>query len=148
VHVGVNATGGVIYLKRDSDESQSSLYYGGLGGSLGVGFIPFPGDLSFSLPQMPNAGVVYTLPRSGGSLTLSDFKGLCLTLELEGHFGPGAGGSMMFMGASEMLAAALGPSLLVPVILATAKACVSFGGMTAGLIPGNASITALMCVII
>ena len=141
-HLGVNATGGAMWVKRDSDASASRLDYGGLGGSLGLSLIPFPGNFSFSIPQMPNAGTIYKMPMApSGNLQLSHLKGLFVMMELCADVGPGASGALIFLGgsatAASMAGAMSGGAMQLPALIATSNACLKVGGMTATLLPVN-----------
>ena len=138
--LGVGGTGGMLHVKRDSDTSVTQLNFGGLGGGVGLSLIPTPANFSFSIPQMPSAGVVYKLPFAGRSLSLRELKGLFVMYEISGDFGPGASGSLMFLGASPLLAGTLSTPIGLPMIMATMNACVCFGGMSATLIPANVGI--------
>ncbi|MHC1742351.1 MAG: hypothetical protein AB9873_04875 [Syntrophobacteraceae bacterium] len=144
VHVGVNATGGALWVQRDSESSPRSLKYGGVGGSVGLSLVPFPGNFSFSIPQMPSSGRIYRLPFAGSSLSLDELTGAFALIEVSGDVGPGGSGCVMFIGGSTVAALStvgpLGSMLEVALFLATCNACVCFGGMTATLIPVNASV--------
>jgi hypothetical protein len=135
-----------MWVKRNSDTSESQLDFGGIGGSAGLSLIPFPGNFSFSLPQMPNAGTIYKLPFAGsGNLSLSDLKGSFVLLEIAGDAGPGLSGALMFLGGStiiaSMVAVATAGSMQIPALIATSNACVRFGGLTATLLPFNVGIS-------
>lgn len=137
--VGVNGTGGLLRLKRDSDKSPTQLNFGGIGGGVGVSLVPTPANFSFSIPQMPSAGRVYKLPFAGRTLSLHELKGAFVMIEVGADFGPGGSGALMFLGGNTMIGAMAGP-MQFPAMLATSNACVRFGGMTATLIPANAGI--------
>ncbi|MBX3243519.1 MAG: hypothetical protein KF685_03510 [Acidobacteria bacterium] len=137
--VGVNGTGGLLRVQRDSDAQPTQLNFGGLGGGVGVSLIPTPANFSFSIPQMPSAGRVYKLPFAGRTLSLHELKGAFIMIEIGADFGPGGSGALMFLGGNTMIGAMMGPMQL-PAILATSNACVRFGGMNATLIPANAGI--------
>jgi len=90
---------------------------------------------------MPSAGVVYKLPFAGKSHSQSELKGVFVTLELCADLGPGLSGAVMFIGGNPYLAAMAGP-LYLSALIATSNACVRFGGLTATLLPVNASASA------
>ena len=144
VNVGANATGGAIWINNEKDGSCSALTYGGVGGSVGVSLVPTPVDFAFSVPQMPSAGRIYKLPFAGRSLSLGEMKGLFIMLDISGDVGPGGSGSIIFLGgsyiASSIAGAVSAGFLQLPAILATCNACVCFGGISASLIPVNASV--------
>lgn len=144
VNVGANATGGAIWIKNESNGSTHSLKYGGVGGSVGVSLVPTIIDFAFSIPQMPSAGKIFKLPFAGRSLSLKEMKGIFVMLDISGDVGPGGSGSMIFLGGSYLassIAGALTAGLLqIPAVLATCNACVCFGGLTASVIPVNASV--------
>lgn len=138
--VGVGGTGGMLHVKRDSDANVTKLNFGGVGGGVGLSLVPTPANFSFSLPQMPSSGVVYKLPFAGRTLSLRELKGLFVMYEIGADFGPGASGSLMFLGASPFLAPTISTPIGLPMIMATMNACVCFGGMSASLIPANVGI--------
>lgn len=144
VHVGVNATGGGLWIKNSRNNTTATLKYGGIGGSVGVGLVPCPFDFSFSIPQMPSAGVIYKLPYAGRSLSLNEMKGPFVMLEVSGDVGAGLSGALMFLGGSTFWSSVAGTvsggALQIPALLATSCACVRFGGLTASLIPVSAGI--------
>lgn len=137
--VAVGGTMGAIWVKYRGGGQSTRLTYGGAGGSLGASLIPFPGNFSFSIPQMPSGGVVYKLPSAGKTLSLSEMRGVFLLFELAADWGPGASGAVMFIGGNQVLASVVGPGMYVLAMLATSKACVRFGGMTATAVPFNAA---------
>lgn len=145
VNVGANATGGAIWVKDEANGSTHSLKYGGVGGSVGVSLVPTPVDFAFSIPQFPSAGRIYKLPFAGRSLSLREMKGLFVMLDISGDVGPGGSGSIIFLGGSWLassIAGALSAGFLqMPALLATCNAVVCFGGLTASVIPVNASVT-------
>ncbi|MBS1797840.1 MAG: hypothetical protein JSS81_28730 [Acidobacteria bacterium] len=147
-HVGINAGGGVLHVKRDSDPAPTVLHYGGLGGSVGLSLIPFVGNFSFSITAMPSAGRIYKLPLAGRTLSLDELRGPFVALEVGADAGPGVGGALMFIGGSMLAANVAGSmtsgSMTLVALMATAKACAAFGGMTATVLPFNASISALV----
>ena len=65
-------------------------------------------------------------------------------MQLSGDFGPGGSGSIMFLGgnqiASSLAGAVSGGAMTIPALIATANGAVMFGGMTATIIPANASV--------
>lgn len=142
-HLGINAEGGAIYLARGTERVR--LMYGGVGGSVGLSLVPSPINFSFSMKQMPSTGVVYRLPFAGASLDRSELTGGCVMLEVAGDTGPGASGTMMFMGGNEffaLAAAALSAGTgYLPALIASSNGVVFFGGMTATLLPFNVSAT-------
>jgi hypothetical protein len=138
--VSVAGTVGAIWIKYGGGGKPIRLTYGGLGGSVGLSLVPFPGNFSFSIPAMPSAGVIYKMPFAGKTLSQSEFKGGLVMMELCADLGPGASGAVMFVGGNPYLAAAAGP-LSLPALIATSNACVRFGGLTATLLPVNASAT-------
>lgn len=145
-HLGVNAAGGAMWVKRDSDAAESRLDFGGVGGSAGLSLIPFPGNFSFSLAQMPNAGTIYKLPFAGsGNLALSDLKGAFVMMELAGDAGPGMSGSLFFLGGSVIIATIVGAAtagtMEISALIATANACVRVGGMTVTVLPFNIGVS-------
>jgi hypothetical protein len=138
--VSVAATMGALWVAFGT-ANPIRLTYGGVGGSVGLSLVPFPGNFSFSIPAMPSAGVVYKLPFAGKSLSAGELKGQFLMFELAADWGPGASGALMFLGGNQTFASLVGPALYIPALIATSSACVRFGGMTATLIPVNASAT-------
>jgi hypothetical protein len=142
--LGVNVTGGLIRVKRDSDAQPAQLNFGGVGGSAGLGLVPIPPRFSFSLPEMPSAGCVYKLPPAGDTLSLQEMKGGLIIIEVGADAGAGVSGGYMFLGGWLCLATALGVGsmglLHVPTLLTTSNACVKFGGMTANAIPYNVGV--------
>lgn len=138
--VSVAGTLGAIWIKYGKGGKPIRLTYGGLGGSIGLSLVPFPGNFSFSIPAMPSAGVIYKMPFAGKTLSESEFKGGLVMMELCGDLGPGLSGAVMFVGGNPYIAAAAGP-LTVPALIATSNACVRFGGLTASLLPVNVSTT-------
>ena len=141
--LSVAGTAGAIWVKNGSTGKTIRLTYGGAGGSVGLSLVPFPGNFSFSIPQMPSAGTIYKLPFAGKTLSESELKGGFIMTELCADLGPGLSGALMFLGGNPYLAAAAGPLASVALI-ATANACVRFGGLTATLLPVNASATVYM----
>jgi hypothetical protein len=145
IHVGVNATGGGLWIQNTKTNTTATLKYGGIGGSVGVGLIPCPFDFSFSIPQFPSAGVIYKLPYAGRSLSLDELKGPFVMLEVSGDVGPGLSGALMFIGGSSFLAniagTVSGGALRIPALLATSCAVVRFGGLTASVIPVSAGVS-------
>ena len=144
VRVGVNATGGGLWIKNSKDNTTATLKYGGVGGSFGVELLPSLIDFSFSIPQMPSAGVIYKFPYAGRTLSLSEFEGAFVMFEIFGDVGPGVSGALMFLGCSTFWASVIGlvseGVLIVPTLMATACACVRFGGLTYSPIPVNAGV--------
>lgn len=142
--VGVNATGGALWVQRDSDANPTTLRYGGIGGSLGVSLVPTPVNFSFSIPQFPSTGVIYKLPFAGRTLSLNELKGNFVMMELSGDLGPGGSGAIMFLGGSQIASSLAGAvsagSMAIPALIATSNGAVMFGGMTATVIPVNASV--------
>lgn len=145
VHVGVNATAGGLWIKNIRDNTEVTLKYGGIGGSVGVGLVPCPIDFSFSIPQMPSRGIIFKLPYAGKTLSLNELKGEFVMLEISGDVGPGGSGALMFLGCSTFWSTLAGSlsfgALQVPALMATANACVMFGGMTVSIIPVSANVT-------
>jgi hypothetical protein len=135
--VSAAGTAGALWVKYGSSKP-IRLTYGGVGGSVGVSLVPFPANFSFSLPQMPNAGVIYKLPFAGKTLSESELKGLFVMIEICADWGAGLSGAVMFIGGSPQLASIAGP-LFVPALIASSNACVRFGGLTATWLPLNAS---------
>lgn len=111
---------------------------------MGVSLVPTVADFAFSLPQMPSAGKIYKLPFAGRSLSLREMRGLFVMIDISGDVGPGGSGSVIFLGGSYIAASVAGVVsagiLQLPAILATCNAVVCFGGITASLIPVNASV--------
>lgn len=142
--VGINATGGALWVQRDADPNPTTLRYGGIGGSLGVSLVPTPVNFSFSIPQMPSKGVIYKLPFAGRTLSSNELKGTFIQIEIAGDFGPGGSSSLMFLGGSYLagvFASTLSfGTMQIPAMIATSNACVFFGGMTVSIIPANASV--------
>jgi hypothetical protein len=145
-HIGLNATRGVLWLKEGASGKPVPLNYAGLGTSAGLAMIPFPGNISLSLPQMPSSGTVYTLPFAGATLTLHELRGAFVLVGLAGDFGAGWGQCLMFLGGNSLIASALGAAsagyLQVPALLASSNACVQFGGMSATALPTNVGVSA------
>jgi hypothetical protein len=148
VHVGANVTAGAIWLQDGAGGKPIRFTFGGVGGSASLNLVPFPANLSFSMPQMPSSGTVYKLPYAGGTLSESELRGAFVQIGIASDFGPGYGQSLMFMGGSASLAAILnmmpgvGMILNLTALLATSNACVRFGGMSATLLPGNVGLAA------
>lgn len=138
--LSVAGTAGALWLKYGKGKP-IRFTYGGAGGSVGLSLVPFPGNFSFSIPAMPSAGVVYKLPFAGKSLSESELRGTFVMMELCADLGPGLSGAVMFIGGNPYLAAMAGP-LYIPALIASSNACVRFGGLTATLLPVNASVTA------
>lgn len=119
--------------------------------TVGVSLIPTIVDFSFSLPQMPSSGVIYKLAFAGKTLSFSELQGLFVMVDISGDVGPGGSGSIMFLGGSYLISSIAGfasaGALQIPAILATCNAAVCFGGLTASVIPANASITCYLGVI-
>ena len=140
-HLGINAEGGAIYLFRDREHVR--LIYGGVGCSAGLSLVPSPVNFSFAMTQMPSAGVVYRLPLAGRMLDRSELSGGCVFFDVSADGGPGASGSMMFIGGSTLFASAAsalsGGMGYLPALIASSNGVVFFGGMTATLLPFNAS---------
>ena len=61
-HVGLNGTTGAIWVKHGAKGSTVRLSYAGVGGSAGLALIPFPANLSFSIPAMPSSGTSTNCP--------------------------------------------------------------------------------------
>ncbi|MCP5450038.1 MAG: hypothetical protein H6972_05665 [Gammaproteobacteria bacterium] len=142
VHAGVNGTVGAIWVKRDSQQTPIRLTYGGLGSSVGLSLVPFAGNFSFSMPNMPSRGRIYKFPLAGSTLSLHELKGPFIEFEVAADSGPGGNLSCMFIGGSRIIAStSLTPAGYIFDLMATAKAGVIFGGMTATVIPINANIT-------
>ena len=143
-HLGVNATGGALWVKRDSDTSETRLTFGGIGGSASLSLVPSPVNFSFSIPQMPSAGRIYKLPFAGRTLSRRELSGPFVLLEIAADAGPGLSGALMFIGgsivASTVAGAASAGAMTIPAIIATSNACVRFGGLTATLLPFNIGI--------
>ncbi len=142
--LSVAGTGGLIQVQRDVDRTPTQLNFGGLGGSVGLSLIPSPANFSFSIPAMPSAGRIYKLPMAGRSLSLREMKGAFVMFEAGADFGAGASGAFMFLGGNSFaagMAGAISPALNLPTLIATSKACVRFGGMTATLLPANVGVT-------
>ena len=137
--VAVAGTMGAFWVREDSG-APIRLIYGGAGGAVGLSLIPFPGNFSFSIPAMPSVGTIYRLPRAGKGLSLNELKGTFLMMELSADWGPGVSGALMFLGGAPQLAVLAGP-FFVPALIATSKACVRFGGITATVLPVNAGAT-------
>jgi hypothetical protein len=146
VHVGVNLTGGALWLKDGDDGKPIECRYGGIGGSLSLYAIPFLGNISFSLPQMPSYGMVYQLPCAGTTLSLKELTGTFVLFVGSADAGVGWSGSVMFIGGSPMVAGMVGATTAnlgyVAALLATSKACVRFHGMGVTLLPYNIGVNA------
>lgn len=141
-HVGVAVEGGALWVKRDADPSTTRLTFGSIGGSLGLSLIPSPVNFSFSIPEMPSAGTIYSLFAAGRTLTRDELSGVLVAYEVNADVGAGFAGSLMFLGGSWALGTAMmstGGVLTIPALIASSKACVRFGGMTATLLPANVS---------
>ena len=143
VHIGINGEGGAVYLSRGRERVR--LLYGGFGGSVALALVPTVVNLSFSMVQMPSAGVVYRLPYAGRSVERRELSGGCVLLEIAGDTGPGASGTMMFLGGNQLFAITAGALTqtmgYLPALLATCNAVAFFGGMTATLLPVNVAAT-------
>jgi len=137
--VSLAGTLGAFWVRKDAGPPVR-LLYGGAGGAVGLSLIPFPGNFSFSTPAMPSVGAIYRLPCGGKSLSLNELKGTFLMMELSADWGPGASGALMFLGGAPQLAVLAGP-FVIPAFIATSKACVRFGGITATVLPVNAGAT-------
>jgi hypothetical protein len=145
-HVGLNGTTGAIWVKGRGNSATIRLTYAGAGGSVGLALIPFPGNFSFSIPQMPSSGKIYQLPFAGKTLSLNELKGAFVLLGVAGDFGPGWGQSAMFLGGDIRIAIAMSvvtsAAMQVPTLIATSNACVRFGGMVATALPANLGFSA------
>lgn len=143
--VGINATGGSMWVQKDGSDSQVRLDYGGIGGSLGLSLVPTPVNGSFSLPALPSTGRIYRLPFAGRSVSKRELKGAFVMLEVGADWGAGVSGAFMFMGGSiplAMMASAVSAgSGMVPTLIATSNACVAFGGVAITVIPANVSVS-------
>lgn len=142
-HVGFNASGGALWIRKKPDGAPQTLKYGGLGGAGSVNVVPSPVNLSFSMTQMPSYGTIYDLPLRGDCSTLDELKGPFVQLGYSGDFGPGYGFSFMFMGCDPVAMTSLisvpGPMVVarIPQVCMTARAFARFHGMSATLLPGN-----------
>lgn len=150
VHIGVNMTGGALWLKDGASGPPTKLTYGGAGFGASLSTIPFPANFSFSITAMPSAGVVYKLPWAGGKLTLSEMKGTFVSFGAAGDVGAGYGQAVMFLGCNAIAATAAsvvpvaGNFLQLAALLGTANAAVRFGGMSSTVLPLNIGLTAYM----
>ena len=144
INVGVGASGGLIDVQKQGESSPRRLYYGGIGGGIGLGLIPSPIDIGFSLTAFPSYGVVYKMPAAGGTLSFSEFKGACLFYQGGAQFGPGGGGVIMFTGANPFIIGLLPPPIQFMGIVALSNAAIAFAGMNANLLPGEIGISALI----
>lgn len=140
--LSVGATAGAMWIRYGSDQP-IRLNYGGVGGAVGLSLVPFPGNFSFSLPSMPNAGVIYKLPFAGKTLSKGELTGMFVMMEVCLDWGAGLSGTVMFIGGSPYLVSVPGP-LALPALIATSNACVRFGGLTATVLPVNASVNAYL----
>ena len=141
-HLGVVGAGGALWVKRDADPSPTRLTFGSIGGTLGLSLIPSPVNFSFSIPEMPSSGTLYSLFAAGRTLTRDELSGAMIAYEVGADFGPGVSGCLMFIGGNWSLASAVmgpGAALAIPVLVASSKAVVRFGGMTATVLPANVS---------
>jgi len=150
VHIGVNATGGALWLRDGAKGAMTRLTYGGAGVGASLSLIAFPANFSFSITDMPSSGKVYKLPWAGGKLSLSELKGTFVSFGAAADFGAGYGESVMFLGCKAIAATAVsvvpiaGNYLQLVALLSTANACVRFGGMSATVLPANLGVTAYM----
>jgi len=150
VHIGVNMTGGALWLKDGASGPATKLTYGGAGVGASLSLIPFPANFSFSITDMPSSGTVYKLPWAGGKLSLNEMKGTFVSFGAAGDFGAGYGQSVMFLGCKAIAATAAsivpvaGSYLQLVALLSTANAAVRFGGMSATVLPANLGLVAYM----
>lgn len=151
VHVGVNVTGGALWLKDGEKGKPIKFGYGGAGGSFSFYLIPFPGNFSFSMPQMPSYGTVYQLPFAGKTLSKKELTGAFVLFSGAADAGVGWSESVMFLGGSPMIAGAFGAATsgvgYVAALLATSNACVRFHGMGVTVLPYNIGATAYVGVL-
>lgn len=142
-HVGFNATAGALWLRKKPSGAPVKLRFGGVGGSGSVNVIPSPVNLSFSMTQMPSYGTIYDLPRRGDCSTLDELKGCFVQFGFAGDFGPGYGGSFMFMGCDpSAMTSLIGTpasmaAMRIPQVCMSARAFARFHSMSAALLPGN-----------
>lgn len=140
--VGIAATGGAIWVKEGANGKSTKLRYGGAGPTGGFGnLIATPINFSISLPAMHSSGTIYKLPAAGKGLSLSEMRGAFLAVQVSGDVGAGWTEALIFMGGDFALAAAAGP-LSTLVLLASSKALLWFGGMSATAVPYNIGATA------
>jgi hypothetical protein len=142
VNVGVGASGGLIDVQNGSGPVQR-LYYGGIGGGVGLGLVPSPIDIGFSLTAFPSYGVVYKMPAAGSSLSFGEFKGNCLFYQGGAQFGPGGSGVLMFTGANPFIINMLPMHVKFMGVVALSKAAVAFAGMNVNLLPGEVGVSAM-----
>jgi hypothetical protein len=111
--------------------------------SLGI-IIAFFRNRIFWIPAMPSKGCIYKMPLAGRTLSVDEMKGGLVIFEVSGDAGAGASGAVMFLGGDLVLSGFVGGvsggSGQLPLLVATSKACVSFGGMTVIALPYNVGI--------
>ena len=142
VNVGVGISGGLIDVQQGTNAPQR-LYYGGIGGGVGLGLVPSPIDIGFSLTAFPSYGVVYKMPAAGGSLTFNEFKGACLFYQGGAQFGPGGSGVIMFTGANPYIIGLLPLPIKFMGVVVGSKAAIAFAGMNVNLLPGEVGVSAM-----
>jgi hypothetical protein len=151
VHVGVNFTLGALWLKEGEKGKPIKFGYGGAGGSFSFYLIPFPGNFSFSMPQMPSYGTVYQLPYAGKTLSKKELTGPFVLITGAADVGVGWGESVMFVGGSAGIAGAFGVATsgigYLAALLATSNACVRFHGMGVTVLPYNIGVNAYIGVL-
>lgn len=152
----VAAEGGTISLK-DPLGNARTVVYGGAGPGLSEGFkVPVLGkkiridgrDASSGVAPsfFPNTGIIYILDSfSGDELSLSDIRGVCAFLEVEGGLIGGASGTAMLLGMDPILlaevvaASVFGPLDIIFAIrlLKSATSVLLMAGTNAGLQAGG-----------
>lgn len=141
----ITISGGVFDFKNTSvRDSACRLRYGALGGGFSVGV---EWGASGSAPGLPSISTaIYTLPASGGRLTINDFRGHFTAFDIGVNCGMTGSATLIFFGASNRALQILnavcsmgGPAgtLLAnsPVIIPFHKACVFTAGMGIALTP-------------
>ena len=143
VNVGAGISGGLIDVQNGSGPVQR-LYYGGIGGGVGLGLVPSPIDIGFSITAFPSYGVVYRMPAAGSTLSFNEFKGNCLFYQGGAQFGPGGSAVLMFTGANPFIISMLPTTLQFMGIVALSHAAIAFAGMNANLLPGEIGVSAMV----
>jgi hypothetical protein len=117
--------------------------YGAAGVTAGVGLSPV--NIAVSIPAFWSTGRIYKLPRACKTLSLSEFRGGFVSLQISADAGWGVGFGAMFLGGDYPAAIAMSmvnPALLPTALIATASAFVGFRGNYVSLVPWNGTATA------
>ena len=141
VRLGIGATKGKLFIKQKTAKKPITLNYSGNGASVGLSLVPTPVKLSFSMREMPSSGVIYKTPNAGKKLTIDEFKGGFVMMNIGADIGAGYSQTLIFLGVNKffMRLIFLNPVFFTATIL-TAEACIRIGGMSANVVPANASL--------